>query len=336
MDKNKDKICRVCKTSNNLVSLRDSSFICNKCMLREKLNKGNNFSPEINKITDTIYLGNFDGGREKEKLKSFGVTHILICGNNLIDWHPNDFIYHTLPLEDNLKQDISGYFREAYEFIEKAKVIYLHCTLGMSRSASILISYLMKINNSNYKSTFDFVKSKRRCICPNQNFEKQLIEYEKLLLNNNNNDNIKDTRKISSSNNINSYSTKETETNENKYIIPSILKYCSGPYIRENTKVPLDLQPAKKLQFFQSWFESYLTIFHNNDSSIIVFYFDETVDSPFQFLANVDINVFSKFFKDFEIDIDNTVIKNLNDLVNYRNSESVGQKSVEFGIFKKN
>ena len=178
MDINK---CKVCFTTSKLVSLRDSSFICNRCMLREKLNKQNDFSPEINKISDKIYLGNFDGGREKEKLKKYGVTHILICGNNLIDWHPNDFIYLTLPIEDNEKQNISKYFCAAFDFIENSSVVYIHCTMGVSRSPTILISYLMRKEKIKLKEAMIFVKSKRLCVCPNKNFEKQLLDYENLL-----------------------------------------------------------------------------------------------------------------------------------------------------------
>ena len=40
------------------------------------------FYPSISKITDKIFLGNEDGGRDKEKLKELGITHILVCGTD--------------------------------------------------------------------------------------------------------------------------------------------------------------------------------------------------------------------------------------------------------------
>jgi len=42
----------------------------------------------------------------------------------------------------------------------------IHCAKGVSRSATIVILYLMKINNWPYQAALNFVKSKRSCINP--------------------------------------------------------------------------------------------------------------------------------------------------------------------------
>ena len=49
---------------------------------------------------------------------------------------------------------------------------------GVSRSASLVIAYLMKENNWKYEESFKFVKSKRSKIFPNLGFTNQLKCYE--------------------------------------------------------------------------------------------------------------------------------------------------------------
>jgi protein-tyrosine phosphatase len=61
----------------------------------------------------------------------------------------------------------------------------------MSRSASIVIAYLMWKEHIKFKEAFDFVKEKRHSIEPNGGFIMQLKYFESLL-----NENNYDLRKI--------------------------------------------------------------------------------------------------------------------------------------------
>ena len=57
----------------------------------------------------------------------------------------------------------------------------MHCAAGMSRSPTIIISYLMRALNMSLLDAFAMVKHKRSCIFPNNGFIKQLILYENTL-----------------------------------------------------------------------------------------------------------------------------------------------------------
>ena len=59
--------------------------------------------------------------------------------------------------------------------------VFVHCHAGISRSATISISYIMKTMNVGLTRAYDFVKQKRPCISPNLNFMGQLLEFEKKL-----------------------------------------------------------------------------------------------------------------------------------------------------------
>ena len=150
----------------------------NKNQFKYYKDKRTNFFPEIDEITEKVYLGNEDAQRDKENLKKLGITHILVIGTFLDIFHPLDFVYKILPVENSPSEDITKYFEETYDFIEKNEKIFVHCQLGISRSASIVLAYLMRKNKMVYEEAFQFVKLKRSVINPNSGFINQLKHFK--------------------------------------------------------------------------------------------------------------------------------------------------------------
>ena len=58
----------------------------------------------------------------------------------------------------------------------------VHCYAGVSRSAACVIAYLMQEKNMNFDDAFTFASKRRPIIFPNVGFQKQLIEFGKLLI----------------------------------------------------------------------------------------------------------------------------------------------------------
>ncbi len=188
-----DTIIKPLETENNLVSINytfcnvcefqknQGIYYCRKCFQNRKINKD---SWEIDKITDKVFLGNEEGGLNKEKLKELGVTHILICGLDLHKFHPKEFTYKHFLIDDHPNEDLKKYFRESLMFMDSSKKVYVHCWAGVSRSASIVIAYIMWKNKYNYEEAYSFVKERREWINPNEGFISQLKEFEQILKNN--------------------------------------------------------------------------------------------------------------------------------------------------------
>ena len=61
----------------------------------------------------------------------------------------------------------------------KDKGIFVHCFMGSSRSATIVIAYLIKYQNYRVRDAINYVKEKRCVVNLNVDFFNQLIEFSK-------------------------------------------------------------------------------------------------------------------------------------------------------------
>lgn len=134
-------------------------------------------------IKKQLYLtGMFAIHNNREKLKELGVTHIL----GLTDIHynyENDYIVKHIFMEDKENVDILQYRQEIISFIDDAikngGIVLIHCMMGISRSASAVIMYLMHTYNFHYITAYNLVKRKRPIIQPNSGFVNQLQRLQK-------------------------------------------------------------------------------------------------------------------------------------------------------------
>lgn len=60
------------------------------------------------------------------------------------------------------------------EAIERKEAILVHCEAGISRSASIVIGYLIRERKMILKEALSFIQKRRPCIWPNGGFMEQL------------------------------------------------------------------------------------------------------------------------------------------------------------------
>jgi protein-tyrosine phosphatase len=146
-------------------------------------------------LLDEVYPGIFVGDRHAAQktdfLKRVGITHILNAAegtrvrtvNTGKDYYTSSNIeYLGLELLDNETEVISQYLHPALQFIYKAvdidqgKVL-VHCEMGISRSSTFVIAYLMWKEKMNLIEAVKKVREKRD-VRPNSGFLKQLVLYE--------------------------------------------------------------------------------------------------------------------------------------------------------------
>jgi len=97
---------------------------------------------------------------------------------------PKDFEYLQIDIEDRDGVDIDKHFESANEFIhrhrEAKQAVIVHCMAGSSRSATIVIAYLVRHCGYTLKAAFEHVLALRPVIDPNDSFRAQLMQYERL------------------------------------------------------------------------------------------------------------------------------------------------------------
>ena len=133
----------------------------------------------IDHIIDNIYLGDFRTADNIDMLRQYNITHIINCAFNLPNRFPEQITYKRLDLRDEPDQPILERLEEAYQFIKenKDKNIFVHCVFGKSRSASVVIFYVMKEKKMNFQEAKNFVKNIRNIVEPNSGFESELNRY---------------------------------------------------------------------------------------------------------------------------------------------------------------
>uniref|UniRef100_H3ARA7 Dual specificity phosphatase 10 n=1 Tax=Latimeria chalumnae TaxID=7897 RepID=H3ARA7_LATCH len=139
---------------------------------------------ELSPILPFLFLGNEKDAQDLEIMKNLNIGYVVNVTTHLPLYHAEtgSVRYKRLPATDNSKQNLHQYFEEAFEFIEEAhqsgKGVLIHCQAGVSRSATIVIAYLMKHTLMTMADAYKFVKGKRPIISPNLNFMGQLLEFE--------------------------------------------------------------------------------------------------------------------------------------------------------------
>eukprot|EP00026_Physarum_polycephalum_P007383 Phypoly_transcript_07442.p1 GENE.Phypoly_transcript_07442~~Phypoly_transcript_07442.p1 ORF type:complete len:402 (+),score=79.49 Phypoly_transcript_07442:219-1424(+) len=136
-------------------------------------------------VDSFLYLGSHDHAKSKQQLKDLGISYIVNMAGELENEFPDDFKYLSVKLDDTSGDNIAEHFEKTLKFIEDAQAasakVLVHCAMGISRSSSIVIAYLMRVKGWSYEESHQFVKSMRSCIKPNPGFMTQLVEFEKKL-----------------------------------------------------------------------------------------------------------------------------------------------------------
>lgn len=133
-----------------------------------------------------LFLGTFNHARQFGVLKNLKISHVINAAQECHNVHEDKGItYMKVWVRDETSDCLTGYFQKAYEFIsevvhqEKEGGVLVHCALGKSRSASLVIMYIMKKFNWCFNRALEYVKSRRAIISPYDGFVNELKDLEK-------------------------------------------------------------------------------------------------------------------------------------------------------------
>jgi protein-tyrosine phosphatase len=145
-------------------------------------------------LQDQLYLGSVADIMSRCTFETIGITHVVdATGENVSESLCRDFQLSYFPVHvfDDEDENILQYFDVVNDFIFNALYdsmgcktksrVFVHCRAGVSRSASLILAYLL-IHSEQFRALHDalqFVVSQRPCVCPNDGFITQLIDYER-------------------------------------------------------------------------------------------------------------------------------------------------------------
>uniref|UniRef100_A0A1B6EEH0 Protein-tyrosine-phosphatase n=1 Tax=Clastoptera arizonana TaxID=38151 RepID=A0A1B6EEH0_9HEMI len=152
---------------------------------KESVNNSNGTSKlfSISQVTPHLYLSGAPAVRE-DSLTSLGITCVISAAPELPSppLPPLVSVVLRLPLQDSSSADISAYLHTVADTIQQVSQdggkVLVHCVAGMSRSAALCLSYLVKHNNMSLRKAFTHLRSCRPFVRPNSGFFRQLIEFE--------------------------------------------------------------------------------------------------------------------------------------------------------------
>ena len=135
------------------------------------------YFPECNEIIQNkLYLGNYDFATNENLLSKLNISSILVCGAELKCKFPHKYNYLKLNLRDYEEDSLLPYIEKSVQFIVDnfPNGVFVHCKAGISRSPSIIIAFLIKSYKYTYDEAYEYVKSKRKKIMPNNKFISEL------------------------------------------------------------------------------------------------------------------------------------------------------------------
>uniref|UniRef100_A0A670I8R2 Dual specificity phosphatase 22 n=1 Tax=Podarcis muralis TaxID=64176 RepID=A0A670I8R2_PODMU len=136
----------------------------------------------MNKILPGLFLGNFKDARDTEQLKKNNITHILSIHDSARPMLEG-VKYLCIPAADSPSQNLVRHFKESIEFIHECRLggqsCLVHCLAGVSRSATLVVAYIMTITDLGWEDALSVVRASRSCANPNAGFQRQLEEFEK-------------------------------------------------------------------------------------------------------------------------------------------------------------
>jgi protein-tyrosine phosphatase len=135
-------------------------------------------------LAEGLFIGSALSSRSRHVLTTHNISSIVNCATEI----PNSFEedgglrYHSLPLEDDVDEDVACHVDSAVSFIRaslgEGRCVLVHCQAGISRSATVVLAFLIKDRRMSLRSAFDLVREVRPEIQPNSGFFRYLSQLE--------------------------------------------------------------------------------------------------------------------------------------------------------------
>jgi Leucine-rich repeat (LRR) protein len=141
-----------------------------------------------NEIVPLLYLGSVESFQDGAILREHSIGAVV-----RVMRQPLPLSVRSMPLQflciavqDSAHENLAQHFERAYEFIDdcierRRCAVLVHCSAGISRSPTIVASYLMRKFDLTLQAALHLMRTKRPICQPNAGFMRQLADYERRL-----------------------------------------------------------------------------------------------------------------------------------------------------------
>ncbi|KAF8626570.1 hypothetical protein AX15_004802 [Amanita polypyramis BW_CC] len=135
-------------------------------------------------MSGALYLGSLTAVNDQDLLRQHCISHLVQVID--IPWLPQSEKYgfncYRIDIVDHSAADLKPHLEAVCSHIDEVlrggKSVLVHCQQGISRSAAVVIAYLIRSRGMSYHNAYEFIKRKRACIKPNPGFVRALQDWE--------------------------------------------------------------------------------------------------------------------------------------------------------------
>ncbi|GMI41046.1 hypothetical protein TeGR_g1936 [Tetraparma gracilis] len=133
-------------------------------------------------IATRLYLGNMYDALDPAVRTRYGDPKFMVnC--TTVPYNLDGILVRQMNIEDNEEEDIGAHLPSQTSFIESSLAsgtVLVHCEHGVSRSATVVIAFLMKERHITAIEALRHVRELRPLVCPNEAFLEALCDWERL------------------------------------------------------------------------------------------------------------------------------------------------------------
>lgn len=141
-------------------------------------------------LPNLLYLGGIRDASDTDWLRRRGIKCVLSVANYIDEPAFRQAVadanasHHIFEIADVSTQELSALFPELSDLIDRSltstppEPVLVHCMMGVSRSATVVLAYLMEKHRMNLDEATRLVLAQRNNIFPNDGFIRQLFDLE--------------------------------------------------------------------------------------------------------------------------------------------------------------
>ncbi|KAF8630932.1 hypothetical protein AX17_005289 [Amanita inopinata Kibby_2008] len=137
-----------------------------------------------NVTSGALYVGSLTAVNDVDLLREHHISHLVQVLE--VPWLPHSeqqgFDCYRIDILDHSAVDLRPHLEAVCNHIDKVlksgQSVLVHCQQGVSRSAAVVIAYLIRNLGMSYDNAYTYLKRRRACIKPNAGFVKALQEWE--------------------------------------------------------------------------------------------------------------------------------------------------------------